>query len=169
MPSRELWRPQAHFSVQGVAMFPALARNNPSRNHLQYQKFSTCFPQNSGVAFQLTLQPSALSHHHSYGSTRLEVFCSYSRRHTSRAETSDSVWVYWRCNGLDDVSSARDLSTGGLFIATASPPPAGTRSFRYAQLPSGSRTWLSIGNCWLCTRNDLAVDCLPCTSCSGLC
>jgi len=21
-----------------------------------------------------------------------------------------------------------------------------------------SKTWLSIGNCWLCTRNDLAVD-----------
>jgi hypothetical protein len=23
---------------------------------------------------------------------------------------------------------------------------------------SSSRTWLSVGNCWLCTRNNLAVD-----------
>jgi hypothetical protein len=23
---------------------------------------------------------------------------------------------------------------------------------------SSSKTWLSVGNCWLCTRNDLAVD-----------
>jgi hypothetical protein len=23
---------------------------------------------------------------------------------------------------------------------------------------SSSKTWLSVSNCWLCTRNDLAVD-----------
>jgi hypothetical protein len=53
---------------------------------------------------------------------------SYSRRHTSRIETSDGVWVYWRCNGLDDVSRVRDLSAGGLFIATPVPRPVGMRT-----------------------------------------
>jgi hypothetical protein len=32
---------------------------------------------------------------------------------------------------------------------------------QFFQLPvwtSSSKTWLSVGNCWLCARNDLAVD-----------
>jgi hypothetical protein len=53
---------------------------------------------------------------------------SYSRRHTSRIETSDGVWVYWRCNGLDDVSRIRDLSAGGLFIATPVPRAVGVKA-----------------------------------------
>ena len=53
---------------------------------------------------------------------------SYSRRHTFRVETSDGVWIYWRCNGVDDVSRLRDLSLGGLFIATPSPRPAGMKA-----------------------------------------
>jgi hypothetical protein len=31
-------------------------------------------------------------------------------------------------------------------------------SFRLGGRTSSSRTWLSVGNCWLCTRNNLAVD-----------
>jgi hypothetical protein len=45
---------------------------------------------------------------------------SYFRRHSSRVEASDEVWVCWRCNGREEVSRVRDLSAGGLFIDTAS-------------------------------------------------
>ncbi len=50
----------------------------------------------------------------------------YSRRHTSRVETQNGVWVYWRCNGMADVSHVRDLSAGGLFLAT--PRPVGMKA-----------------------------------------
>ena len=53
---------------------------------------------------------------------------SYSRRHTSRVEALDGVWVCWRCNGKNDVSRIRDLSTGGLFIATPVPQPIGAKA-----------------------------------------
>ncbi len=53
---------------------------------------------------------------------------SYSRRHTSRVETPDGVWICWRCNGTDEVSPVRDLSAGGLFIATPSPRPVGMKA-----------------------------------------
>jgi hypothetical protein len=53
---------------------------------------------------------------------------SYSRRHTSRVGASDGVWVYWRCNGRDEVSPVRDLSAGGLFIAAPGPRPVGTKA-----------------------------------------
>lgn len=44
------------------------------------------------------------------------------RRWTSRVDILDTVEglsVYWRCEGLDDVSPVRDLSFGGLFIETS--------------------------------------------------
>jgi hypothetical protein len=47
--------------------------------------------------------------------------CFY-RRWTSRVDIFDTVEglsVYWRCEGLDDVSPVRDLSFGGLFIETS--------------------------------------------------
>ncbi len=53
---------------------------------------------------------------------------SYSRRHTSRVETPDGVWIYWRCNGIDDVSRVRDLGVGGLYVATQSPRPLGIKA-----------------------------------------
>ena len=53
---------------------------------------------------------------------------SYSRRHTSRVESPDDVWVCWRCDNKDDVSRVRDLSAGGLFIATANARPVGTKA-----------------------------------------
>jgi len=48
---------------------------------------------------------------------------TYSRRMTSRIETMGDVWVYWRCQGRDDVSRVCDLSVGGLFLSTPVPPP----------------------------------------------
>jgi hypothetical protein len=52
----------------------------------------------------------------------------FSRRRTLRVDTFDTVEgvsVYWRCNGLDDVSLVRDLSFGGLFIETSVAVPVG--------------------------------------------
>jgi len=36
-----------------------------------------------------------------------------SRRHYPRVETPDEVWVYWKCEALEDTSPVRDLSMGG--------------------------------------------------------
>src|SRR6266849_10308664 len=52
----------------------------------------------------------------------------YSRRLASRVATPEGVWVYWRCNGMDEVSRVRDLSVGGLFIAAPSPRPVGMKA-----------------------------------------
>jgi hypothetical protein len=38
---------------------------------------------------------------------------------TSRVEVADGVWVYWRCNGREDVSRVRNLSIAGLYIETS--------------------------------------------------
>lgn len=53
----------------------------------------------------------------------------YSRRLTSRAEIPDDLWVYWRSENLgrEDVSRVRNLSSGGLFLATRYPPPVGSK------------------------------------------
>ena len=40
------------------------------------------------------------------------------RRLSARFDTRDTVWVYWRCNGRDDVSRVRDLSLKGVFVET---------------------------------------------------
>ncbi len=52
----------------------------------------------------------------------------YSRRMTSRLGTMGDVWVYWRCQDMDDVSRVCDLSVGGLFLFTPVPPPVGARA-----------------------------------------
>ena len=49
----------------------------------------------------------------------------FSRRLSSRVGTPQCLWVYWRCNGHDDLSSVSDLSLGGLFIETSDPRPLG--------------------------------------------
>jgi hypothetical protein len=101
-------------------------------SHLK--KFSTCFPQVSGVLFPLTLQsPHILITLTDMQGLRCFVFPSpqtpsYSRRHSARVGTSDGIWVYWRCNGKDDVSRLRDLSAGGLFITTPSPRTVGMKA-----------------------------------------
>jgi hypothetical protein len=52
----------------------------------------------------------------------------YSRRMTSRIETIGDVWVYWRCQDMDEVSRVCDLSVGGLFLSTPVPPPLGAKA-----------------------------------------
>jgi hypothetical protein len=51
----------------------------------------------------------------------------YCRRLSSRFEAPDGVWVYWRCDGRDDVSRVCDLSAGGLYLETQNPRPAGVK------------------------------------------
>jgi hypothetical protein len=53
---------------------------------------------------------------------------AYSRRMTSRIDTMGDVWVYWRCQDMDDVSRVCDLSVGGMFLATPVPPPLGAKA-----------------------------------------
>ena len=50
----------------------------------------------------------------------------HSRRFTSRVETPEGVWVYWRCAGRDDTSRVRNLSLGGLFVETPKPRGVGS-------------------------------------------
>src|SRR5437899_5281846 len=62
---------------------------------------------------------------------------SYSRRQASRLEIGDSVSVYWRCGGMDDVSRVCDLSVGGLFLSTPVPRPVGVRAKLDFLVPEG--------------------------------
>jgi hypothetical protein len=55
----------------------------------------------------------------------LQQSVSFSRRHTSRVETPDGVWVYWGCGRRDDTSRVRNLSLGGLFVETREPNVVG--------------------------------------------
>lgn len=40
------------------------------------------------------------------------------RMRSSRFETPDHVWVYWRSADMDDISPVHDLSVSGLFLVT---------------------------------------------------
>jgi PilZ domain-containing protein len=49
-----------------------------------------------------------------------------SRRFSSRVQAPPDVWVYWKCQGREEVSPVRNMSMGGLFIETKQPRPSGT-------------------------------------------
>ena len=49
-----------------------------------------------------------------------------SRRFSSRVQVPGDVWVYWKCQGRDEVSQVRNMSMGGLFIETPQARPSGT-------------------------------------------
>ena len=54
-----------------------------------------------------------------------QTLTSPSRRLSTRVETPQHVWVFWRCDGRDDVARVRDLSVGGVFIETPKPKEIG--------------------------------------------
>ncbi len=56
----------------------------------------------------------------------MQATTSPSRRFTSRVRAPGDVWVYWKCQGREDVSLVRNMSMGGLFIETPLLRPAGT-------------------------------------------
>lgn len=49
-----------------------------------------------------------------------------SRRFSSRVQAPGDVWVYWKCQGREDVAPVRNMSMGGVFIETVQPRPSGT-------------------------------------------
>src|SRR2546427_12899471 len=61
----------------------------------------------------------------------------FSRRLSSRVGTPQGVWVYWRCNGHDDLSSVSDISLRGLFIGTSDPRPLGATAKIDFLVPEG--------------------------------
>jgi PilZ domain len=63
----------------------------------------------------------------------------YSRRLCSRIEAVQGIYVYWSCNGREDLSRVRDLSAGGLFLECAKPRGAvGSLSKLYFLVGEGS-------------------------------
>jgi hypothetical protein len=48
----------------------------------------------------------------------MQVPVFYSRRRTSRFDSPEGVWVYWRYAGRDDTSRVKNLGVAGLFIET---------------------------------------------------
>ena len=55
-----------------------------------------------------------------------QILLPPSRRSTSRINTPEGVWVFWRCNERDDTSRVGNLSLGGLFVETGKPKPVGS-------------------------------------------
>jgi hypothetical protein len=47
------------------------------------------------------------------------------KRMPRRVVSTEHVWVYWRCDGRDDVARVRNLSVGGIFIETKQPKRIG--------------------------------------------
>jgi hypothetical protein len=47
------------------------------------------------------------------------------RRMPRRVVSAEHVWVYWRCDGRDDVARVRNLSVGGIFLETPQPRRVG--------------------------------------------
>ena len=59
------------------------------------------------------------------------------RRLTSRAQTPEGIWVYWRCEGREDVSPIRDISLGGVFVQTQRIKPVGTKMHLHFLIQEG--------------------------------
>ncbi len=59
-------------------------------------------------------------------------------RRNARIQLPIGVWVAWQGDGLErTVSKVQDLSLGGVFIATAEPPPMGTVLKLLFSMPEG--------------------------------
>lgn len=52
---------------------------------------------------------------------------AYSRRRSSRAPVLGEVWVYWSCEGRDDVSRIGNISVGGMFLESRTSRPVGSK------------------------------------------
>src|SRR5436853_6985714 len=61
-----------------------------------------------------------------------------SRRFSSRVEVAGDVWVYWKCEGRDDVSRVGNMRMGGRVIETPHARPSGTLT-RLAALVAGGQ------------------------------
>lgn len=52
---------------------------------------------------------------------------AYSRRRSSRSPVTGEVWVYWSCDGRDDVSRIGNISVSGIFMESKSARPVGAK------------------------------------------
>jgi len=60
------------------------------------------------------------------------------KRRSPRIATSTGIWVSWQVDdGPRSVSRVRDLSLGGAFVSTDTPPPSGTAVKLLFALPEG--------------------------------
>jgi len=62
---------------------------------------------------------------------------SRDNRASPRVAVSAGVWVSWHTSGSRSVSRVRDLSVGGVFVATDAPPAIGTTVKLLFSLPEG--------------------------------
>jgi hypothetical protein len=51
---------------------------------------------------------------------------SPSRRLNTRIPIRDDTWIYWQCKAHAEASRVLDISLGGVFIQTKTPPAAGS-------------------------------------------
>ena len=63
---------------------------------------------------------------------------AYSRRSVSRREATPGLYVFWSCNGRDDLSRVQDISAGGLFLETTKRAAVGTAANLYFLVNEGT-------------------------------
>jgi len=55
-----------------------------------------------------------------------------------RVVSAEHVWVYWRCDGRDDVARVRNLSVGGIFLETTQPKRIGASTTLHFLVQEGT-------------------------------
>jgi len=60
-----------------------------------------------------------------------------SRRISNRIQTPEGVYVYWRCDGRDDVARVIDMSMGGVFLDSRKIKPVGAAASLDFLVPEG--------------------------------
>ena len=55
-----------------------------------------------------------------------------------RVQNPPHVWVYFRCDGRDDIARVRDLSVGGAFIETRQPKKIGAKTSLHFLVQEGT-------------------------------
>jgi hypothetical protein len=98
------------------ALWGRVGKCFPSRNRRR-RGISSALPENHAADTDFD-QASPVEH-------ILERQNSPSRRLHARVEALGGVYVYWRSAGHEHLAPVRNLSMGGLFIETDTPPVAG--------------------------------------------
>jgi c-di-GMP-binding flagellar brake protein YcgR len=62
---------------------------------------------------------------------------SPARRLNMRVQTPQHVWVFWTCDGRDEVARVHDLSAGGVFVETVRPKGVGMATKLHFLVPEG--------------------------------
>ena len=51
---------------------------------------------------------------------------TFAGRLNTRVQLTDDMWVFWHCNGRAEASRVGNVSLGGVFVETRTPPPLGS-------------------------------------------